>query len=249
MINKCKDQRVNVLNLYFDNVTMSQMEENVERFFEEARDENLFIVTANPEIADYATNHVRYQRLINQADYVVPDGTGIVMGAKMLKTPLKERVPGIELMEACIRLANRKQQRVYLLGSKEEIVQQATRQLQTRYPNVTFDFHHGYIDVNDAQIAHDIRQFNPDYIFVGMGYPRQEEWIERFVDHFERTVLMGVGGSLEVFSGSKKRAPKLFRKLNVEWVYRFLIDWKRAGRLKSIPVFLYKVMQQKYNKK
>ncbi|WP_418952967.1 N-acetylglucosaminyldiphosphoundecaprenol N-acetyl-beta-D-mannosaminyltransferase TarA [Staphylococcus pettenkoferi] len=245
MMNRNQDQRVNVLGLHFDNVTMTQMKENIMHFMSENNRDNLFIVTANPEIANYATQHSDYQQLVNRADYVVPDGTGIVMGAKMLKTPLQERVPGIELMETCIQIANEKQQRVYLLGSKPEIVDLAEQQLQAQYPYVHFASHHGYIDVHDQSIADEIVAFDPDYLFVGMGYPRQEEWLERYAQHFTHTVMMGVGGSLEVFSGTKKRAPKLFRKLNLEWVYRLLIDWKRIGRVKNVPIFLYKVVKQK----
>ena len=94
-----------------------------------------------------------------------------------------------------------------------------------------------------------IQRFNPDYLFVGMGFPKQEEWIQKNESNFKHTVMMGVGGSLEVFSGTKKRAPRLFRNLNIEWVYRLLIDWKRIGRIKSIPKFMFKVWKLQNKKK
>lgn len=78
-----------------------------------------------------------------------------------------------------------------------------------------------------------------------MGFPKQEEWIHKHNSKFNQTVMMGVGGSFEVLSGAKKRAPKLFQKLNIEWVYRLLIDWKRIGRMMSIPKFMIKVSKQK----
>ncbi|MBM0868652.1 N-acetylglucosaminyldiphosphoundecaprenol N-acetyl-beta-D-mannosaminyltransferase TarA [Staphylococcus auricularis] len=237
--------KVNVLSVYFDNVSMTDMTHDINQFFNQPHDENLFIVTANPEIIDYATMHPDYLRLINRANYVVPDGTGIVLASKILRTPLQTRVPGIELMEACLSLANERHQRVYLLGAKQEIVREAQNRLSQRFPNVTFASHHGYIDVEDDQIAQDIQQFNPYYLFVGMGYPKQEQWIERFQSHFSQTVCIGIGGAIEVFSGAKKRAPKLFQRLNIEWIYRVLIDWKRLNRLQSIPRFLVKVMKQK----
>ena len=81
-----------------------------------------------------------------------------------------------------------------------------------------------------------------------MGYPKQEQWIERFQSHFSQTVCIGIGGAIEVFSGAKKRAPKLFQRLNIEWIYRVLIDWKRLNRLQSIPRFLVKVMKQKFRR-
>jgi N-acetylglucosaminyldiphosphoundecaprenol N-acetyl-beta-D-mannosaminyltransferase len=244
MVENKHNQKVNVLSVYFDNVTLVDMRINVKKYFEQQQYQSLFIVTANPEIVDYASNHKGYRDLINSADYVIADGTGVVKAARLLKTPLSERVPGIELMEECLKLAHTNKQRVFLLGSKEEVVSQAHNNLATKYPNVTFAHHHGYIDLDDNNVLETIKDFNPDYVFVAMGYPKQEQWIKTYEEQFKQTVLMGVGGSLEVFGGVKKRAPKLIRKLNLEWVYRVVIDWKRLGRTKSIPIFLFKVWKQ-----
>ena len=114
---------------------------------------------------------------------------------------------------------------------------------------MTFAHHHGYINLEDETVVKRITSFNPDYIFVGMGFPKQEEWIHKHSYKFNQTVMMGVGGSFEVLSGAKKRAPKLFQKLNIEWVYRLLIDWKRIGRMISIPKFMIKVAKQKRKNK
>lgn len=244
MVENKHNQKVNVLSVYFDNVTLVDMRLNVKKYFEQQQYQSLFIVTANPEIVDYASNHKGYRDLINSADYVIADGTGVVKAARLLKTPLSERVPGIELMEECLKVAHTNKQRVFLLGSKEEVVSQAHNNLATKYPNVTFAHHHGYIDLDDNNVLETIKDFNPDYVFVAMGYPKQEQWIKTYEEQFKQTVLMGVGGSLEVFGGVKKRAPKLIRKLNLEWVYRVVIDWKRLGRTKSIPIFLFKVWKQ-----
>ena len=144
-----------------------------------------------------------------------------------------------------LKIANAKHQRVYLLGSKNEIIEAAERKLNLKYPNVTFAHHHGYINLEDETVVKRITSFNPDYIFVGMGFPKQEQWIHKHHDKFIQTVMMGVGGSFEVLSGAKKRAPKIFQKLNIEWVFRLLIDWKRIGRMVSIPKFMLKVSKQK----
>lgn len=240
-----QSQRVNVLSVFFDNVTLADMRQNIIRFFDKQTQDNLFIVTANPEIVDYAQGNTAYRALINSADYVVADGTGVVMASKLLQTPLKERVPGIELMETCLDIANEQQQKVFLLGAEDKIVKAAYVRLKAQFPNVKFDFHHGFFELSDDKVVKQIKDFNPDYIFVGMGYPRQETWIEQQSGQFEQTLLMGVGGSIEVFSGSKKRAPKLFRKLNLEWVYRVIIDWKRIGRTVAIPKFVMSVIKMK----
>ena len=238
---KIKNDKVDILGVQFNNVTMLDMVENIKNFLENKTNDNLFIVTANPEIVVYASEHVTYRKLINSANYIIADGTGVVKAYNRLKQPLKRRVPGIELMEECIKLAHEQNHRVYLLGSKNEIVAQAQHNLQRKYPNVTFECHHGFIDLSDETVVKRIQRFNPDYLFVGMGFPKQEEWIQKNLRNFNHTVMMGVGGSLEVFSGTKKRAPRIFRNLNIEWVYRILIDWKRIGRIKSIPNFMFKV--------
>ncbi|MBM2657926.1 N-acetylglucosaminyldiphosphoundecaprenol N-acetyl-beta-D-mannosaminyltransferase TarA [Staphylococcus pseudoxylosus] len=243
-----KTNKVNVLSVYFDNVTLEEMQGNIKQFFLTSSSRNLFIVTANPEIVDYATENENYRNLINRADYVVPDGTGVVKAARILNTPLKARVPGIELMEACLKIANANQQKVFLLGAENDVVKTAQHKLAEKYPNVIFDCHHGFFDLSDEMVLKQVTSFDPDYVFVGMGYPRQEQWIERHSDQFNQAVLMGVGGSIEVFSGAKKRAPMVFRKLNIEWIYRLLIDWKRIGRMKSIPKFLFKVAKVKFKK-
>ena len=102
-----------------------------------------------------------------------------------------------------LKIANAKHQRVYLLGSKNEIIEAAERKLNLKYPNVTFAHHHGYINLEDETVVKRITSFNPDYIFVGMGFPKQEQWIHKHHDKLLQTVMMGVGGSFEVLSGAK----------------------------------------------
>ena len=106
------NSKVNVLGVKFNNTTMLQMIENIKSFFENKTEKNLFIVTANPEIVVYATEHPSYMDLINNSDYVVADGTGVVKASKRLNQPLRRRVPGIELLEECLKIAHAKHQRV-----------------------------------------------------------------------------------------------------------------------------------------
>src|SRR5699024_12844974 len=134
-------EKVNVLSVLFDNVTLTEMRDRIKLFFESETDKNLFIVTANPEIVDFATENVLYRKLINSANYVIPDGTGVVMASKLLKKPLKERVPGIELMKACLKIANANYQKVILLGAKDEVVVKDVSQLSEKYQNINFHNH------------------------------------------------------------------------------------------------------------
>ncbi|UXV34709.1 WecB/TagA/CpsF family glycosyltransferase [Staphylococcus sp. IVB6181] len=243
-----KHNKVDILSVPFDDVTMQEMREAVHDFIENDTTDNMFVVTANPEIVDYALEDHNYHALISEADYIIPDGTGIIQAGRILGTPLKERVPGIEFMAACLEIAERYHQRVFLLGAAENVVHAAVRELQNKYPNITFDAHHGYIDLDDEAVIRQVSRFNPDYVFVGMGYPKQEQWIKQHRHLLQHTLLMGVGGSIEIYSGTKKRAPYLFRKTNLEWFYRLITDWKRMARMRRLPSFVTKVFRKRLKK-
>ncbi|GGI43440.1 WecB/TagA/CpsF family glycosyltransferase [Mammaliicoccus stepanovicii] len=240
-----KPQTINVLGLPFANLTANDMVDRIKYFVNQETVDNMFIVTANPEIAHYAYHNNHYQRRIKHADYIVPDGIGIVKAANYLNTPLKERIPGIELMEEMLNIANASNKRVFLLGSSKEGVKETKHILAQQYPNITFDYKHGYKHVLDHKVTKKIKAFNPDFIFVAMGFPKQEDWIYYNRHHFEHTVMMGVGGSFDVMSGNVKRAPDLFRKLNLEWFYRIITDLKRLNRALKILLFLKEVQFQK----
>lgn len=241
--------KVDILSVQFDNVTMQEMHDHVMRFREAYTTDNMFVVTANPEIVDYALEDQAYHDLINEADYIIPDGTGIIQAGKILGTPLKERVPGIEFMATCLKIAERFHEKVFLLGASEKVVNQAVKELQKIYPHVTFASHHGYIKLDDEKVIRQVSQFNPDYVFVGMGYPKQEQWIKQHRHRLQHTLLMGVGGSIEIYSGTKKRAPYIFRKTNLEWFYRLITDWKRMTRMRRLPHFVGKVFKEKRKNK
>ncbi|MCO4341839.1 WecB/TagA/CpsF family glycosyltransferase [Staphylococcus agnetis] len=243
-----KHAQVQVLDVKFDNVTLLDMREHIMRYMHTDTAHNLFVVTANPEIVHYASEEPLYQNIITKADYIIPDGTGIVKAARILGQPLQERVPGIEVMEQCLDIADIEKRKVFLLGATSPVVEKAARRIKKQYPNLIIQTHHGFIDITDPKVVEVIHDFNPDFIFVGMGYPKQEQWIQHHRHHFDHTMMMGVGGSIDVFSGEVKRAPYMWRALNLEWVYRGITDIKRIHRFKRIPKFILAVYKQKYFK-
>ncbi len=237
---------IDILDVPFNNVTKNQMLSNIADFRLSDTQKNLFIVTANPEIVYYAKKHSNYMTRIKSADYIVPDGIGVIKAAKYLKTPLKERIPGIELMEEMLEMANLNNERVFLLGGTKETVKKCKKKLREQYPDIKFKSKHGYKDIHDYKTLKKIKAFDPDFVFVAMGYPKQESYIFYNQHHFEHTIFMGVGGSFDVFSGNVKRAPQLFIKLNLEWLYRIMTDFRRFKRAVAIPLFLTEVLKQKY---
>lgn len=239
---------VDILGVPFTNISKKEMVDELKLFAESSTEDNQVIVTANPEIVYYAHKNKKYMQRISAAHYIVPDGIGVIKAAKKLKTPLKERVAGIELMEEMLKIADDNHSRVFLLGASKETVKKCKKKLRAQYPNIIFKSKHGYKDVRDYKTLLKVRKFDPDYIFVAMGYPKQETWIYYHQHHFTHCVLMGVGGSFDVFSGNVKRAPELFIKMNLEWLYRIMTDMKRFKRAVSIPLFMMEISRQKYRR-
>lgn len=199
-----------------------------------------FIVTANPEIVMETRRNEQYKNVVCSADYIVPDGIGILLAAKWQKAPLSERVTGYDLMIDLLNYANEKHLSCFLLGATEEVNNKAAAEIKKSYPNVMITgHHHGYFAENDEDVAHLVREANPDLIFVALGYPKQELWIKRQIETFDKGVFIGVGGSFDVLAGDVKRAPKIWINLNLEWLYRIIQQPSRIGRLIHIVKFMF----------
>lgn len=190
----------------------------------------MFIVTANPETFMIAQQKQGYYDMLMKSETVmVPDGIGIVKVANHLKFPVKERIPGIEIAERLLEYADELQLSLCLLGAKPEVLQQLLNLLKSKYKNIKLlQAEDGY-QSNKDEIMESFSKLQPDILLIALGIPAQETLIYRHLDRFSKGILVGVGGSFDVISGSKKRAPKLFVKLNLEWLYRIA---KEPSRLK-----------------
>ena len=239
--------RKRVLNQPIDTFTLDEVV-----FFAKmalSNPKQLKIVTLNPEMIVNAMKNIELQAAINNANLIVPDGTGIVWAFKTLnKNDLAkiERVPGIELAEKILESANELKKRVAIFGSTRTIIEKAAAIMQNKYPDIiivkTTDGYHGI--EKDLQVAEEIADENPDLILVALGSPRQEIWIKKHSDFFPKSILIGIGGSLDVWAGKIKRAPRWFRDNNLEWFYRVVSQPKRTIRiLKSLPQFVWMVFK------
>ncbi|MCD2255112.1 WecB/TagA/CpsF family glycosyltransferase [Agrilactobacillus fermenti] len=203
-----------------------------------------FIVTANPEIVLYAKDHPEYKAIIKAADYITPDGIGIIKAAQTIHQPLPERVTGYDTMVALLEKANTQHLRVYLLGAKPEVMAAVVTKVQQQYPGIDLvGYHDGYFK-EDTQILADIHDKQPQLIFVGLGYPKQENWIKQNLTQAQ-AIWMGVGGSFDVLSGMTKRAPKVFQDAHLEWFYRLLKEPTRFKRMLAIPKFMWLMRKEK----
>ncbi len=190
----------------------------------------MFVVTANPEILMAACRDEKARELLLSADAeIVPDGISVVKAMGMLGLPVTERITGVDLADKLLHSAGRSGKSVYLLGAKEEVVSTLAKNLKAHYPAMTLHYHNGY-DGDKDSIMKEIAILSPDLVLVGLGVPAQEFLIHRHLQDFTKGVLMGVGGSFDVLSGMKRRAPALFVKTNTEWLYRILREPSRLKR-------------------
>lgn len=238
--------RVNILGTEFDNFT----EKEFHKYLDDDLDlkANKFIVTPNPEIVLSARKDTKFSKIINNADYVIPDGIGIIKGAKSLGTPIHERITGFDTLQYLIATANRKMLKVYLLGSKPEVIQASADKIKRDYPQIDLvGYHDGYFK-DESSIVAEIAEKQPNIVLVALGSPKQEFFINKYRDNAD-AIWIGVGGSFDVFSGTKKRAPKIVQKLNLEWFYRLVKEPTRFGRMLAIPKYMNLINKEKKNHK
>lgn len=216
------------------------------------KNKRFIVVTPNSEIIVRAGKNEILKNIIEKADLVVPDGAGAVLASKIMRNPLKERVTGIDLMIKLLKYANADKKSVYILGAKPEIVKKSAEKIKANYPNLNLTgYHHGYFkgmhngnpsNSEEMEIVKEISQKKPDFLFVAMGSPFQEYFIDKYKDTLNSKVMMGVGGSLDVISGEVKRAPEFYQKAGLEWLYRVIKEPVRIKRMGSLVVFVFKVI-------
>lgn len=238
--------RINVLGVGFDNVTMK---EAVARGTELLGQPGAhYVVTPNPEIVEVCRENPEAMRAVNGADLVLADGIGVVKGARMLGKPLKTKVPGIEFAAGLMEEMAAKGMSLYLLGAKPGVAETAGKRLAEKYPGLTIaGTHDGYFQ-DDGPVIEAIQNSGADAVFVCLGAPKQELWMARNGSATNARLLCGLGGSLDVFAGTVKRAPRFWSDHGLEWFYRLCKEPRRIGRMMKLPLFLVHVQQEKRRK-
>lgn len=206
------------------------------------------IVSGNPEILfnglddPILTNFFKHKNSI-----IIPDGVGTVIASKLIGDPVKEKIAGIDLVKEVLIEANKEKKSIYLLGAKEEIINKCVENIKLEFPDLKIaGFHNGFFDLNNCNdIVEEISNSNPWAIFVAMGSPRQEIFIEKVMDKTNTHIFMGVGGVFDIFAGELKRAPKWMITLGLEWLYRVAKEPFRIKRLVAIPKFLLLVLKHR----
>lgn len=195
------------------------------------RDKKMFVVTANPETLMIGEENNEFGEVLRDPETtIVPDGIGVVKGANMLGIPLEERITGVDLSVFLLQRADKEKKKLYLYGAKEEVLQALLKKIAAEYPGIRVaGYKNGYQKDPEAVFL-DMAEQEPDVVLVALGIPKQELLIHRYYDSFQKGIFVGVGGTFDVLSGTKKRAPAFFIKLNLEWAYRLLKEPSRFKR-------------------
>lgn len=237
-------QTIDVLGVSISKITMEEATRKVREFVHS--DSFHSIYTPNPEIVMLAKQDSEFHHILEEADLVVPDGIGVVIASRLKKgDKLPERVAGYDLVQNTMKEAVKEGYKYYFFGSKPGISEKAAEKMREAYPGIQIvGTRDGYFKPEDeAQIIEDINASGANILLVALGAPRQEKWIENhrhLLPHVR--VAVGVGGSLDVMSGTVKRAPEAFQKVGLEWFYRLLKEPTRFKRMLVLPKFLIKVI-------
>lgn len=247
-----KNSRVPFLNTYYDNFTMGETVDEVEKAIGENRQIHHTVINANKVVMLQKNQYLRES--VNEADIINIDGKAILWAARFLNKPAKERVAGIDLMSEMLRTAEKKGFGVYLFGAKEEVIVSLTDRLNEQYPRLKIcGTRNGYFEQEDEKgIVFDIAESGAQLLFVGMPSPRKENFLYEYREELSKVnFIMGVGGSFDVLSGKVKRAPVWMQNAGMEWFYRFLQEpgrmWKRY--LVGNSKFIFLVLKEKFARK
>ena len=201
-----------------------------------------FIITVNPEIIIKSYKNIEIKEmLLNDNNILVPDGISIIKKAKQYNINIKERITGVDISSKTLEICNKNKKSIYLFGSKKEVLDKLIININQKYPNINIvGFSDGYVEDKD-KIMQEIISLSPDLILIALGVPNQELLINKYIEKAKKGVFIGVGGTFDVLSGCKKRAPKLFIKLNLEWLYRIICEPTRLKRfIQNNIVFMFK---------
>ncbi|MED3881425.1 WecB/TagA/CpsF family glycosyltransferase [Priestia megaterium] len=202
-----------------------------------------FIVAINPEKIMKAQEDQELKSLLNQATYQIPDGIGVILASKLKKGRIRERVTGIDMMLKLCKEAMNNGKRIFLYGAKPGIADEAKAKLEEMFPGILIVGTLNGYEKNEEVIERTINDSGAEIVFVALGSPAQENWIIAHKEKLNPSVYQGVGGSFDVISGRLNRAPAVFQKFGLEWLYRLLKEPWRWKRQLELPRFLLRVLR------
>ncbi len=235
--------KIDVMGLKFDSVTMDEALSRAEALLR--GEKAAYVVTPNAEIAYEALHDVQLREMLNGADLMLPDGAGVVLASKLLRTPVKQKVAGVDFAAGLLGVLERNGQSLYLLGGKPGIGELAAQKMLEAHPQLRIaGIADGYFR-DEAPVIEKINASGADALFVCLGAPKQERFMVQHRQELHVHLMAGLGGSLDAFAGTVQRAPAWMIRLNLEWLYRLIREPKRFRRMLRLPKYLWAVMPKR----
>lgn len=238
-MNKAKFIRRSICYLDVDIISYEQIIKKIE-YYIEMNYKRRVIIAINPEKIINSTKDDQLKKFINGSDILIPDGIGIVIALYLLYGIRTKRITGVDLFHRIIRISKDKKYRIFIYGSKEYINKIAVRRIEERVPGIQIvGKSHGYVaDYEMPKLIDKINQSKANILFIGLGSPRQEKWIARYIDCLDVNVCMGIGGTLDTIAYNKLRSPVMIRRLGFEWLWRLIMEPSRIRRQIKLLYFL-----------
>ena len=241
---------IKIFGVKIDKLTQKQVIEKIKCFLKE--NQTRAIYTPNTEIVMEAKKDEKLKHIINDGDIIIPDGIGLIYASKIKKKNLPERVTGFDVSCKILEVANEEGYSLFLLGGEEGVAKEASENLTEKYPNIKIaGFQNGFFKgahignpghEDEVQILEKINKSNADILFVGLGAPKQEIWIHENKNKLNCKLIIGNGGTVDILAGRIERAPDIYQKLGLEWLYRLVKDPKRIKRQMVIPLFILTIL-------
>ncbi len=241
-------EELEILGIKIHKIDMKEALFIIENFIKKG-DKSYLVLTPNAEIIVRSQTDKDFARILNSSDLSTADGASILLASKFLyKEGIKSKVAGFDLMKRLFAKAVKKDYSIYLLGGKPGIAKKSKERLSKEFPGINIKaYHHGYLDKKlQSYVIQDINKVKPDLLFVGMGVPLQEKFLDKNLEKLNVRVAMTVGGSFDILAGESKRAPLYWQKLYIEWLYRLIQEPSRLGRMMSLPRFMYLILFEKF---
>jgi N-acetylglucosaminyldiphosphoundecaprenol N-acetyl-beta-D-mannosaminyltransferase len=233
--------KIDVLGVKIDDLTYDEAVGEVNSFWNIGKH---YVVTPNPEMVMYATQHPDHKIVLNRADMSIADGIGIVWASIMLGRPLKGRVTGTDLAEKLIGEAAKRGETVFFLGGRNNAAEESAKKFLKHFKGLRVA---GWAEGDASEKGDDeirclIGNKQIGLLLVAYGHPGQEYWISRNIQYLNVKVAMGIGGAFDFWSGKAIRAPLWVRKIGLEWLYRLVRDPRRFSRQLALPAFVIRIL-------
>ncbi len=241
-------EKIDIHGVQINNVTMDEALERVLGMLESKSPCKIF--TPNSEIIMQANRDESLRTILNSAELLVADGAGVILASRILGRPLKQKVSGVDLVRKVFEKTESRPMSFFILGGKPGVPEKASINIIAEYPGAKIaGFHHGYFKNSEVpDIINKINESKAEILLVGLGAPKQEKWIYNHSDELNSKVIMGVGGSIDVFAGTASLAPEFIRKAGFEWLYRLIRQPSRYKRMLDLPRFMVLTLKTRFLK-